>query len=141
MTSVQPIKSAKSAGAGTSLFVFCICPATERRPTAALPVRLRCTQQCRHGPPADFVRACCNRRPSAETLPATRAMAPTTDEGAPFVEQEPIIHWDQAKKYHWDSLRPEQTTDQGQLPKHLRAEAVEMAYVDHTPSCCPHITN
>ena len=45
--------------------VFYNCPATEPRPTVALPVRFRCTQQRPHGPPTDFFRACCNRRPSA----------------------------------------------------------------------------
>lgn len=59
------------------------------------------------------------------------------DEG--FV-QEPKL-WEHAQKYHWDSLHAEQALDQGQRRKQLRAQAVEKAYVDNTPSCYPHITD
>ncbi|KAI4224541.1 MAG: hypothetical protein L6R36_004600 [Xanthoria steineri] len=107
MMSVQPIKSAKSAGAGSSVssaFVLqlngdqlLLCPCVSAVPTSVV-MAIQLT---------------------SSTLRATRAMAH-------LVEQEPIP-WDHAQEYHWDSLPPEQTTDQGQMPKQLRPEAVEKA--------------
>ena len=83
-------------------------------------------------------------------------MATGTDDGARFVErkfldfqrssarryvcpycedafvQEPRL-WEHAKQLHWDALQAEPGSDEEQLRKRLRSQAVEKAYVNLTP--------